>query len=126
MNGSDRIALSARVGDELLSGKYPIHDPNGTKTYTIKGNTRICRSDIARDWTDTTGVADAVNERPIGEWNHVDLVCRGDEVLVFFNGKLVNRGFGAKPAKGRIQLQSEGCAIEFKNISIESFLPGRT
>ena len=120
MNGSDRIALSARVGDELLSGKYPIHDPNGTKTYTIKGNTRICRSDIARDWTDTTGVADAVNERPIGEWNHVDLVCRGDEVLVFFNGKLVNRGFGVKPAKGRIQLQSEGCAIEFRDISIES------
>ena len=116
--GSDRIALSAKVGDERLGGKYPIHDPHGAKTYTIRGNTRICRADIARDWTDATDVRLAVNEKPIGEWNAVELVCSGDEVVVSVNGKLVNRGFGAKPTKGRIQLQSEGCAIEFRKIEI--------
>ena len=111
-------SISSRVGDRTL-GKYAIHDPNGKRTYTIFGNDRICRSDIAPDWRDTNTVACAVNERPLGEWNRVDLVCSNDTVTVSFNGKVVNRGFDAKPSRGRLQLQSEGCAVEFRNIVIE-------
>ena len=116
--GSDRIALSVKVGKELLEGKYAIHDPQGPDTYTIKGNTRVCRSDISRGWRDQKTVDVAVNEKPIGEWNRVVLTCVGDMVVAEVNGKVVNSGFGAKPQKGRIQLQSEGCAIEFRNIKI--------
>ena len=118
VNGSDRIALSARVGGELLGGKYAIHDPNGTNVYTIVGNNRVCRFDIDRGWTDTTDVAVAGNEKPLGEWNRVDLHCVGGEVVAIFNGKVVNRGFDVKPRKGRIQLQSEGCPVEFRDIVI--------
>lgn len=116
--GSDRIALSAKVGKELLEGKYAIHDPNGTDTYTIRGNTRVCRSDISRSWRDRKTVDVAANEKPIGAWNRVVLTCVGDRVVAEVNGKVVNRGFAAKPRKGRIQLQSEGCAIEFRDIKI--------
>ena len=124
-NGSDAIALSAKVGKELLEGKYRIFDPTSEEVYTIKGNTRVCRFDISRDWRDRIDVPIAVNEKPIGEWNRVDLYCVGDEVLVSVNGKHVNHGFGAKPTKGRLQLQSEGCAIEFRNVYItpQTILP---
>ena len=118
--GSDRIALTAKVGKELLEGKYAIHDPQGPDTYTIKGNTRVCRSDISRSWRDRKSVDVAANEKPIGEWNRVALTCVGDTVVAEVNGTVVNRGFAAKPRRGRIQLQSEGCAIEFRNIMIES------
>lgn len=117
--GSDRIAISARVGDEKLGGCFAIHDPKGTNVYTIVGNNRVCRHDIARDWRDTNTVAVAANEKPLGEWNRVDLYCVGDEVTVEFNGKVVNRGFDVKPRKGRIQLQSEGCAVEFRRITLQ-------
>ena len=118
--GSDRIAISAKVGEEKLGGQYAIHDPVGKTVHTIIGNDRVCRFDIARDWKDTNTVAIAANENPIGEWNRVDLYCRGGEVVVKFNGKIVNRGFNVKPTKGKLQLQSEGCAIEFRNLVIES------
>ena len=42
--------------------------------------------------------------------NCLRLVCDGDRVQVWFNGRLVNSGFGAKPTRGRLQLQNEGCA----------------
>lgn len=119
-NGSDRISISAEVGGEKLGGVYPIHDPNGTNVCTIVGNNRVCRYDIARDWRDTNTVAVATNERPLGEWNRVDLYCVGDKVTVEFNGKVVNRGFDVNPRKGRIQLQSEGCAVEYRDIILES------
>lgn len=114
----DTVALSAKVGNDLLGGKYRIHDPEGADVYTIVGNNRICRFDIARDWKDEIGVAPASNERPIGEWNHLRLVCDGDRVRVWFNGRLVNSGFGAKPTRGRLQLQSEGCAVEFRRVTL--------
>lgn len=65
----------------------------------------------------------ASNENPIGEWNVAELVCRGDEVTAIFNGKVVNRGFGAKPTSGRIQLQMEGCPIEFRRVTLDPLLP---
>ena len=121
--GKDTVALSAKVGGETLGGKYRIHDPSGAGVYTIVGNNRVCRFDIARDWKDEVGVAPAANERPVGEWNLLKLVCDGDKVQVWLNGKLVNSGFGAKPTRGRIQLQSEGCAIEFRRVTVRDLRP---
>lgn len=123
MEGSDRIALSVNVGKEKLDGKYAIYDEKGGDVYKITGNTRVCRYDIARDWQDTNVVAIAKNENSIGEWNRVDLHCVGGDVVVVVNGKTVNRGFNAKPRRGRIQLQSEGCPVEFRNITIVSEQP---
>ena len=60
----------------------------------------------------------AANEKPIGEWNTAELVCAGDTAEVYFNGKLVNRLTRLSPSRGKIQLQSEGCPIEFRRIAI--------
>jgi len=112
--GAD-MCLKAEVSDEKLGGQSFIWKEGG-REITITGNGRVCRFDIDRGWTDTPGAPLAVNEKPVGEWNTATLECRGDAVTCWFNGKLVNKATQVKPSGGRIQLQSEGCGVEFRNI----------
>jgi hypothetical protein len=58
------------------------------------------------------------SERPIGEWNQMEIVCRGDEVIVHINGELVNHGTACSAAAGAICLQSEGAEIHFRDIRL--------
>jgi hypothetical protein len=59
------------------------------------------------------------DEKPLGEWNHMEITCRGDEVLVKVNGKLVNHAAKVSQTKGAIALQSEGTPIEYRNIRLK-------
>lgn len=59
------------------------------------------------------------NEKPAGEWNTYDIVCDGGTVRLTVNGLLQNEGTDADPAGGPICLQSEGSAIEFRNVYLE-------
>ena len=111
------LALGGAAGEELLEGRYRIHEAGGRKVRLV-GNDRLCRSDIARDWKDASDVAPAVNERPVGEWNVAEVICRGERAEFRFNGKTVNRLTRLSPARGRIQLQSEGCPVEFRRVEI--------
>ena len=67
----------------------------------------------------------ASNEKPLGEWNVMEVVCKGDKVEVSVNGLLQNtatdcREPDGKPlTKGAICLQSEGTPVEFRNVTIE-------
>ena len=121
--GKDTVALSCRAGARRHEDRFAVYDPQGAEVFTITGNTRVCRMDIDPDWRDRYETTVASNENPIGEWNVAELVCRGDEVTAIFNGKVVNRGFGAKPTSGRIQLQMEGCPIEFRRVTLDPLLP---
>jgi hypothetical protein len=58
------------------------------------------------------------SEKPIGEWNDMEVTCRGDEVIVKVNGVLVNHATKCSQATGAIALQSEGTPIEFRNIKL--------
>lgn len=59
-------------------------------------------------------------EKPVGEWNRMQIECLGNEVKVWHNGVLVNHGFNATASSGQIALQSEGSKVEFENIYIET------
>lgn len=59
------------------------------------------------------------DERPLGEWNKMEITCRGDEVLVKVNGKLINHATKVSQTKGAIALQSEGTPIEYRNIKLK-------
>ena len=111
------IFVEGEAGEERLGGKYAIHKKGG-RTVRLVGNDRLCRSDIARDWTDTYTVRPAANEKPIGEWNTAEIVCSGDTATFYFNGACVNRLTRLSPARGKIQLQSEGCPIEFRRVAL--------
>lgn len=59
------------------------------------------------------------SEKPLGEWNRMEVVCEGDSISVSVNGVLQNEATETSHSKGQIGLQSEAAAIEYRNIRIE-------
>ena len=57
-------------------------------------------------------------EKALGDWNHLKIEFKQDQITVWLNGVLVNSGFGATASKGQIALQAEGAEVEFKSIRI--------
>jgi hypothetical protein len=55
------------------------------------------------------------SEKPIGQWNKLEIVCKGDEIKVFVNGELVNHATDSSVTSGAIALQAEGAEIYFRN-----------
>jgi len=72
----------------------------------------------------------SVNYGKLEGWNQIDLVCLGDKAYHIVNGKIVlivekSVTYGtddvAKPlSKGKIQLQSEGAEVFYKEVKIRS------
>ncbi len=76
-------------------------------------------------WTDTLGFRGPRDvERPAGEWNRLMITCDGDTIAVVLNGVLVNRATGSSHTRGKIQFQSEGAEIHFREISVRHILRG--
>ena len=55
-------------------------------------------------------------ERPVGQWNRMDIKLVGGHIRVFVNGRLVNEGTGLTVRTGAIGLQSEGTPLRFRNV----------
>jgi len=67
-------------------------------------------------------------EKPSGEWNTIDLYCYGDTSIHVVNGTVVMVLFNLrqpegsidKPlTKGKIQIQSEGSEVYYRNLEVE-------
>jgi len=58
------------------------------------------------------------NEKPVGEWNYIDIICKGNTLETSVNGLLQNKGTGLNVTEGSICLQSEGKTVEFRNVYI--------
>lgn len=91
-----------RAGDFILLGET-IVTPNENER---KSGLRIAR------------LPEPKIEKPIGEWNSMTVIVKGDEVHVSINGKTVNQGAQGSSTKGAIALQSEGAEIHFKEILV--------
>jgi len=61
---------------------------------------------------------DEAVEKAFGEWNEYEITCKGGDVSLAVNGKVVNAGTNGNLRAGRIALQSEGTEIHFKDITI--------
>jgi Domain of Unknown Function (DUF1080) len=68
-------------------------------------------------------------EKPTGQWNTVELYCKGDTSVHVINGvvnmilyhsRQSDNGHETPLKQGKIQIQSEGCEIFYRNIKIES------
>lgn len=62
------------------------------------------------------------SEKPVGEWNSYDIICRGNTITVRVNGVLQNEVTGTSASSGAIGLQAEGKPVEFRNLTIEPVL----
>jgi hypothetical protein len=58
-------------------------------------------------------------EKPVGEWNRLECICEKDTITCILNGKVVNAGTKASPAKGKIFFQSEAAEIFFRKIELK-------
>ncbi len=93
-----------------------VYDPKGTRlTFADKSpNGRRC-------------IKSPDAEKPSGQWNTLDLYCYGDTAVHVVNGKVVmvlyhsqhpKDGRMVPLTKGKIQLQSEGAEVFYRNIRI--------
>jgi hypothetical protein len=57
-------------------------------------------------------------EKPLGEWNDVDVTVDGKTIKVLVNGELVNEGTNLVDLPGRIGLESEFGPVQFRNIRL--------
>jgi hypothetical protein len=58
------------------------------------------------------------SEKPVGEWNTMQVECKGAEIIVHVNGVLVNHGSKSTAASGKIALQAEGAEVEFRKLEL--------
>lgn len=59
-------------------------------------------------------------EVPRGEWNQVELTCRGNHVRLVINNKLILEGTAAAPHSGRIYFQSFKGELLYRKIEFHS------
>ncbi len=80
------------------------------KTFPLEGKTisRINWRDRDPDWADVKGYRGAKDvENPVGEWNRLEAICKGNTIHVYLNGELVNIATDCNPSAGYIGIQSE-------------------
>ncbi len=55
-------------------------------------------------------------EKPLGEWNEYAVTCKGGDITLAVNGRVVNVAKNGALTRGRIGLQSEGSEVHFKDV----------
>lgn len=58
------------------------------------------------------------SEKPVGEWNHMTIVAKDREIIVWVNGDLVNHGTDCTVDEGKLALQAEGAEVEFRQLDL--------
>jgi len=58
------------------------------------------------------------SEKPLKNWNRMEIVCKDDEIAVWVNGELVNYGYDCTVKRGSIAIQAEGSEVEFRRIDL--------
>jgi hypothetical protein len=56
------------------------------------------------------------SEKPVGEWNVVDIICLDSTIECLINGIIQNRVTKCEPHAGKIGIQLEGFPYELRNI----------
>ncbi len=71
------------------------------------------------DWSDRLGFRGKKDvENPAGEWNRIEVICRGGDITNTVNGRIVNRLTGSTFRAGKIMFQSEGAEVFFRRIEL--------
>lgn len=61
------------------------------------------------DWTDTLGFRGKDDpDAPVGEWNRLEVIAKGNTLRYLVNGQVVNEAFDVTPSEGRVCIQTEG------------------
>lgn len=123
----DLLVVSLKGGEDLRLSSRVRKGDDGQWYFTPDGSGELREFDTGRinwwgrdpAWKDVVGVRGPKDvERPVGEWNTMEVVCDGDTITNILNGQVVNIGLGSSVRKGKITFQSEYAGIAFRRIEI--------
>jgi hypothetical protein len=111
------LTCTVRIGPD---GKQPYYDKAGKP---LTNGPRINWWGRDPQWKDILGFRGSNDvEKPVGEWNRMEVICDGDTITNIVNGYVVNCGTNASQTEGKLQLQSEGAEIFFRKIEVRPLL----
>ena len=90
--------MAGNVGDIYNIGKFPM------------------KVDPKRSGGRRTQKMHKSNENPLGQWNQYEIVMDGGDLAINVNGLLQNDATECEQIPGKIAIQSEGAAMEYRNI----------
>jgi hypothetical protein len=118
----DILVLSPKLADgTVLQSKATAEialDRDGEKRWTpgaprqqvLSG--RINWEKRHEDWADKADIRFPEDpDAPLGQWNKLEVVAKGDTLTYFFNGKKVNEVFEVHPKEGPIGIQTEAAEL---------------
>jgi len=117
---------SYRMGDTYCS--IPASIPEGGERYVYDPDADLIEFGDGKQGGKICSKS-SMNEKPLGEWNVVEILCLGDTSIHVVNGKvnmvnvdshLEENGRIIPLRKGNIQLQSEGAEVFFRRMEIKS------
>ncbi|MVZ66207.1 DUF1080 domain-containing protein [Sphingobacterium sp. DK4209] len=115
-DGTDKFSITSPIAKER-HGTTPVYKKGGELVTANKG--RINWSGRDPNWKDVLGFRGPKDvEKPVGEWNTLKCVIKGDTIDIYLNGKLVNQAIHVRPSKGKIQVQSEGAEMFVRKIDM--------
>jgi hypothetical protein len=62
-------------------------------------------------------------EKAVGDWNTCELICSGNSVKVYVNGRLMNETTESTVSSGAIGFQSEGAPFQVRKVFLEPLKP---
>lgn len=114
VKGKNTPKLTAEVE---MRGKQWYYKPKGETREFTGGRINWWGRDP--EWKDVQGFRGKEDvEKPAGEWNRLECICKGDTITNILNGKVVNEGTKASLTKGKILFQSEGAEVFFRKIDL--------
>lgn len=111
---SPTYELTVPVAEEK-HGSSPVFSPDGDPVTMNSGRINWWGRDPEwKDVKDFRGPDDV--EKPVGEWNRIEVIADGGKITVLLNGIVVNRALDCKPKKGRLQIQSEAAELFVRKV----------
>lgn len=115
-DGSKDFSVTVPASPEK-QGSSPVFMPGGDLVTVNAGRVNWQYRDP--EWKDVLGFRGKHDvEKPVGKWNTIVCEVKGDNLMIYLNGKLVNQAKGVKPSKGKIQIQSEGAELFVKEVTV--------
>jgi hypothetical protein len=122
VGGKDKPKMTAKVvakptGVGENKGDQFYYDPEGMSREFTGGRINWFGRDP--EWKDVKGFRGKQDvEKPVGEWNILEVICDGDRITNKLNGVVVNVGTKASHTRGKILFQSEGAEVFFRKIDL--------
>lgn len=115
-DGSKDFSITCPVAAEQCRNCY-VYQPDGNPVTVNGGRINWFGRDPA--WDDVKGFRGKRDvEKPVGEWNRMEVTADGGKIAIVLNGVTVNEAVNVRPRRGRIQIQSEGAEIFVRRLDL--------